>query len=181
MKYFKCIKEPLKNCNNLYSTYSTISNYGVYGSYNGWYTINDNGFISYCPTIVGDFKPTPSFTLGWIYPTLEGDDSTILDRNNTPFKLDEVIEYLEPFELVYDEYVSRLIEKKQGDYIKITPIISSEGYTMYSVKITTKTKNGKFISWCSSGDDLYTLLISCYKGLRNEYYRRYLSLIHFKR
>lgn len=163
VKFYLCIKEPERN-------YQDINMFISYTFYNG----------NLAFTKENNINDKPMFTLGQIYHTVSFNPDYIADANGNTFTLDEVKEYLVPFDFKIDELTKKVLENKKDDEINISPIMVKDGKeTFYSVIVTTYTKNNVRVAAQTIGNDIYYCLKSCYDKLRrrNTNYSNYFDLV----
>lgn len=168
IKYYKCIKEPIRQENNI----NMFISYTFYGTNNG-----NSTNASYYQ------NNNPHFTLGCIYHTVYFSDEYILDDSGTSRKLLAVMPYLEPYELVIDELSQEVINNKmliKGDEIEIQPLQEYEDYINYLISVSALDKNGRKITVQTYSSSIYDGLVICYRRLRtrNTNYCRFYSLVH---
>ena len=167
IKYYKCIKEPIRLENDI----NMFISYTFYGTNNG-----NSTNASYYQ------NNNPRLTLGCIYHTTYFSNDYIIDDSATSRKLIEVMQYLEPYELIIDKLTQKIIEKKKNDIIEIRPMRVYEDSTSYLITVSAFTKSGIIVTIQIYSDSIYDGLISCYKRLRtrNDNYCMFYSLIHNK-
>ena len=169
IKYYKCIKEPIRQENDINMFISYV--------FTGTSSSNStNATTSY-------FQRNPHFTLGCIYHTAYFSDEYILDDSGTSRKLLAVMQYLEPYELVIDELSQEVIANKmliKGDEIEIQPLQEYEDYINYLISVSALDKNGRRITVQTYSSSIYDGLVICYRRLRtrNTNYCRFYSLVH---
>lgn len=166
IKYFKCIKTPEDKENNT----------NMFISYTFYSSSNSNGYTtSYS-------NNSPLLTLGGIYHTDYNNSNYIFDDASISQKLDDVMQYLEPFEWSIDELSQKVINNKNGDEINICPMRQTDKYTSYLITVSTITKSGRKLITQTFTTSIYNGLIECYRRLRtrNDNYNMFYSLIHEK-
>lgn len=153
MYYYLCVKEPE----------------GVDGVYP--YSANSsNIFITY--TFGSDQMYTSfyAFSLGYIYKTAS--PTHIRDNNGTVYKIEDVKEYLHPYDFKLDEDAERLIEtkKKKGDDIHIYPLhVHDNGSVTYECNCFTVDKSNRTHQrWTVLTQPQADVIRECYRLLRKE-------------
>ena len=150
MKFFKCI-------NKMTSPNTTVNMFLKYSFYNGNIGMSNNDHT------------IPQLQYGYIYRTLDAEESIIEDEWGRSYKVANIMEYLEPYELVIDDMVKRLIERKKNDEIVIIPYFADGETTVYDVSITVPTRKNKTrVRVQISGKSIYDCLIYCYRRLELE-------------
>jgi len=170
MKFYKCIKEPeVVNANdiNMFISYTFYSNSNIGSNTTSSFYQNNQ----------------PRFTLGYIYRTNYFNDGYIVDDSATSRKLDDVMEYLEPYELEIDELSKKIIENKKDDEIEILPMREDKDFfnsVYYFITVSTHAKNGTIATVQLYSTSIADGLIECYRRLRtrNSNYSMFRLLIH---
>lgn len=94
MKYYLCIKEKEEQNTNWFINYTFYSNSS--STTNGHHSC----FLE-------------EFSLGHFYNNRDANDNVVFDNNGNLHNIDDVREYLEDFDFVIDERVSKIIENKK--------------------------------------------------------------------
>jgi hypothetical protein len=174
MWFYKCVREPVNeeytDSTNMFLTYAF--NYTITSSDGTYY--NSKRLVTL----------RPKLTLDNIYYTTEGMNDSIIDDHGHITKLEEVMEFLEPYEMKIDEQAERIIEakRKKGDEIIILPRKDNGNCVSYFISVTCYSKYGKNINVQTYNPSIYEGLTYLYRNLRkrNDNYSMFYHLIHFK-
>ena len=154
MYYYLCVKQP-ENEENPFS-------------------ISANMFITYSfgNTVTNQYVNGRkyAFTLGYIYRTQV--KKFIMDENGKRHRIQDVSEYLKPYDFKIDEDAERLIRMKEekGDTINIYPIkLNTNGRISYECECKTVDKKGilhhNFVVLTFSQADV---IRECYRIMRKQ-------------
>ena len=176
MNLYKCIKVPEKliNESNQFITYA----FNITSSSSSYWDSNSYGYNNY------DYNK-PTLTLNKIYAVCSDycAKEIIYDDYGRAFNVSDIMEYLEPYELVIDELSKKLMENKKSDNINIIPLFfNGVNDITYQVTISAVNKKGYRVYTQTYGTSIYECLLDAYKDLRqnNGYYRMFHDLIHNK-
>jgi hypothetical protein len=124
MNFYKCIKVPEKliNESNQFITYA----FSIYtnSSSSPYWDSNSYGYNNYdYNKPIYDYNK-PILTLNKIYAVCSDyyAKEIINDDYGRPFNVSDIMEYLEPYELVIDALSKKLMESKKSDNITIIPL-----------------------------------------------------------
>ena len=176
MNLYKCIKVPEKliNESNQFITYA----FNIPSLSSSYWDSNSYGYNNY------DYNK-PTLTLNKIYAVCSDycAKEIIYDDYGRAFNVSDIMEYLEPYELVIDELSKKLMENKKSDNITIIPLyLNDVNGILYQVTISAVNKQGYRRYAQTYGTSIYECLLDAYKDLRknNGYHRMFYDLIHNK-